>query len=105
MGFWYLFAGDAELELGHEQAALGWILRANTVMPGSPLVQAWLASVYANMGDRPNAAKYVAALKRMAPAGAERFAGLKFKADVPANGRRRPRMLEGLRLALTAPLG
>ncbi len=105
MGFWYLFAGDAELELGHEQAALGWILRANTVMPGSPVVQAWLASVYTTMGDRRNAAKHVAALKRMAPAGTERFAGLKFKADVPANGQRRPRMLEGLRLALAAPLG
>ena len=46
MGYWYLFSAEAELELGHEQAALDWMLRANTLMPGSPLVQAWLASVY-----------------------------------------------------------
>src|SRR5262249_12207698 len=45
MGVWHLFAGEAELELGHEQAALDSILRANTYMPGSPLVQAWLAAV------------------------------------------------------------
>lgn len=105
MGFWYLFAGEAELELGHEQAALGWMLRANVRMPGSPLVQAWLAAVYATMGDRSNTAKYVAALKRIAPAGAERFAAIKFKADVPATGWRRPRILEGLRLALGESLG
>jgi tetratricopeptide (TPR) repeat protein len=104
MGFWYLFAGDAELELGHEQAALGWILRANTVMPGSPLVQAWLASVYTTMGDQRNAAKYIAALKQMAPAGAERYAGRKF-GPIPPNGWPRTRMLEGLRLALAAPSG
>jgi DNA-binding SARP family transcriptional activator/TolB-like protein len=28
MGYWYLFAAEAELELGHDQAALDWALRA-----------------------------------------------------------------------------
>jgi DNA-binding SARP family transcriptional activator/TolB-like protein/Tfp pilus assembly protein PilF len=101
LGFFYLFAGEAELELGHPQAALDWLQRANAFMPGSPLVQAWLASVYTTMGDRQNAAKYIAALKQLAPAGAERYAGRKF-GPIPPNGWPRTRILEGLRLALAA---
>ena len=101
LGFFYLFAAEAELELGHAPAALDWLQRANTFMPGSPLVQAWLASVYTSMGDQPNAAKYIAALKQLAPAGAERYASRKF-GPIPPNGWPRTRILEGLRLALAA---
>jgi DNA-binding SARP family transcriptional activator/TolB-like protein/Tfp pilus assembly protein PilF len=101
LGFFYLFAAEAELELGHAPAALDWLQRANTFMPGSPLVQAWLASVYTTMGDQRNAAKYIAALKQLAPAGAERYAGRKF-GPIPPNGWPRTRILEGLRLALAA---
>src|SRR5262249_15886368 len=73
LGFLYLFGADAELELGHEQAALTWVRRAETIMPGFPLVEAWLASVYNAMGDRPNAAKHVATLRKMSPVGMQRF--------------------------------
>jgi len=93
LGFFYLFAGEAELELGHAPAALDWLQRANAFMPGSPLVQAWLASVYTTMGDRQNAAKYIATLKQLAPAGAERYAGRKF-GPIPPNGWPRTRILE-----------
>ena len=105
LGFLYLFAGEAELELGHGQAALAWIQRANTVMPGAPLVQAWLASVYTAIGDQPNAAKYVAALKQMAPAGTQRFADRKIGNAIRANGYRRSRILRELHVALVGPLG
>jgi TolB-like protein len=101
LGFFYLFAGEAELELGHAPAALEWIQRANTFMPGSPLVQAWLASVYTTMGDQRSAAKHVAILKQMAPGGAERYAGRKF-GPIPPTGWPRTRIIEGLRLALAA---
>jgi tetratricopeptide (TPR) repeat protein len=104
-GFWYLFAGEAELQLGHQQAALEWMRRADTFMPGSALVQAWLASVYAVMGDRPNTEKYVAALRSLAPAGAQRFAERKFAPAVPPNGWPRTRIIEGLRAALAGSLG
>src|SRR5215831_280988 len=67
LGYWYLFAAEAELELGHDRVALDWGLRANAFMPVSPLVQAWLASIYTAIGDKSNAAKYVAALTKMAP--------------------------------------
>jgi DNA-binding SARP family transcriptional activator/TolB-like protein/Tfp pilus assembly protein PilF len=104
LGYFYLFAAEAELELGHAPAALDWLQRANTFMPGSPLVQAWLASVYTTMGDQRNAAKYIAALKQLAPAGAERYAGRKF-GPIPPSGWPRTRILEGLRLALAVPPG
>jgi tetratricopeptide (TPR) repeat protein len=99
LGMLYLFAGEAELELGHNEAALRWIERAHTFVPGAPLVQAWLASAYTAMGDRVNADKHVAALKAMAPASAQRFAVRKFvKGEWP-----RTRILEDLRVALAGP--
>jgi tetratricopeptide (TPR) repeat protein len=99
LGYFYLFAGEAELELGHNEAALAWIARADTFMPGSPLVQAWLASVYTATGDAAKAAKHVAILKKIAPGGAERFVGRPFK-PVPPTGWPRTRIIEGLRVAL-----
>src|SRR5262249_39219055 len=84
MGVLYLFAAEAELELGHQQAALDWALRANTFMPGSGLAQAWIASIYAYMGDQANAAKYVAALKAIAPARAQSLADRKTAPGAPA---------------------
>jgi DNA-binding SARP family transcriptional activator/TolB-like protein len=100
VGILYLFAGEAELELGHNEAALRWVERAETFMPGAPLVQAWLAAVYTAMGDRANAEKHVAALKAMSPAGAQRYAMRKF-ADGPWP---RTRMLKELRVALAGPV-
>ena len=97
IGYWYLFAAEAELDLGHDQAALDWALRANTFMPGSPLVQAWLASIYSTMGDKANAVKYAAALRKMAPNRTQVFLASTLDS---ASGRRRPPILDGLRLAL-----
>jgi DNA-binding SARP family transcriptional activator/TolB-like protein/tetratricopeptide (TPR) repeat protein len=99
IGILYLFAGEAELELGHNAAALKSMERAHTFMPGAPLVQAWLAAVYTAMGDRQNAATHVAALKAMSPAGAQRFAVRKFvKGEWP-----RTRIIEELKVALAGP--
>lgn len=104
-GYWYLFAAEAELELGHDRAALDWALRANAFMPGSPLVQAWLASIYATVGDKPNAAKYVAALTKIAPGRTQLFMKRPIENTDAVTGRRGPRIFDGLRLALGASLG
>ena len=104
-GDWYLFAAEAELELGHDRAALDWALRANAFMPGSPLVQAWLASIYTTIGDKPNAAKYVAALTKMAPDRTRLFMNRPMEGTNNVIGRRGPRILDGLRLALGSSLG
>jgi DNA-binding SARP family transcriptional activator/TolB-like protein len=102
IGIWYLFAAEAELELGHERAALDWALRANAFMPGSPLVQAWLASIYATIGDKSNAAKSVAALTKIAPGRTRLF--MNRPIEDTNTGRRGPRIFDGLRLALGASL-
>jgi len=104
-GYWYLFAAEAELELGHDQDALAWALRADTFMPGSPLVHAWLASIYATIGDKPKAAKYVAALTKAAPARTRAF--LERPPAERRNGENSHslRLFKGLRLALSGPVG
>jgi TolB-like protein len=105
MGHWYLFAAEAELELGHERAALDWALRASTVMPEASLVQAWLASIYATIGDKSAAAKYTAALTKVAPMRTQLFLRRTGEDANGDNGGRRPRIFDGLRLALGQSLG
>jgi DNA-binding SARP family transcriptional activator/TolB-like protein/cytochrome c-type biogenesis protein CcmH/NrfG len=104
-GYWYLFAAEAELELGHERVALDWALRAETFMPGSPLVKAWLASIYATIGDKSNAAKSVAALTKMAPGRTQLFMQRTTKDAGGVDNRQWPRILDGLRLALSLSQG
>jgi DNA-binding SARP family transcriptional activator/TolB-like protein len=99
LGYWYLFAAEAELELGHDQEALAWALRADTFMPGSPLVEVWLASIYATVGDKPNAAKYVAALTKAAPERMRAF--LERQPGVPDPNWHGLKIFKGLRLALS----
>src|SRR5258708_10659157 len=104
-GGWELFGGEAKLELGNDRAALDWALRANAFMPGSALVQAWLASIYTSIGDKSNAAKYVAALTKMAPDRTRLFMNRSMEGPNNVIGRRGPRILDGLRLALGSSLG
>jgi DNA-binding SARP family transcriptional activator/TolB-like protein len=103
IGYWYLFAAEAELDLGDNQAALDWALRANIFMPGSPLVQAWLASISLAAGDKTSAAKYAEALRKMAPNRTKVFLASTLASPDSASGSPRPPILNGLRLALGAP--
>jgi tetratricopeptide (TPR) repeat protein len=105
IGYWYLYAAEAELELGHQRAALDWALRADTFMPGSPLVQAWLAAIYATLGDKPNAAKYAAVLWKTAPDRTRMFMTRPAGDFNDANSGRGLRLFEGLRLALGSSPG
>jgi hypothetical protein len=74
-------------------------------MPGSALAQVWIASIYADMGDQPNVAKYVAALKTISPAEAQRLAERSAAPDAPAPRWRRTRLLEALHVAFSGPPG
>jgi TolB-like protein len=102
LGHWYLFAAEAELQLGHDQAALNWALRADTFMPGAPLVLAWLASIYSNIGDETAAAKYAAALRKAAPNLTELFLKRQLAQDKTINSAQGLRLFQGLRVALAA---
>jgi tetratricopeptide (TPR) repeat protein len=104
-GYWYLFAAEAELQLGHDREALDWALRADTFMPGSPLVQAWLAGIYTALGDKPNAAKYVAALTKAAPERTRAFLARSPAQVGSGEGGQRLRLFQGLRLALRGSPG
>jgi DNA-binding SARP family transcriptional activator/TolB-like protein len=70
-GYWYEFAGQVELDLRHYETALDWFLRADAFMPGCPVVQLWIVSAYAALGDDAAAAKYAAAFKKLAPSVAQ----------------------------------
>lgn len=100
LGYWYLFAAEAELELGHDQEALAWALRADTFMPGAPLVEAWLASIYATVGDKRNAAKYAAVLTKTAPGRMRAFLERQ-PGDPDPNSLHGLKIFRGLRLALS----
>lgn len=102
IGYWYLFAAEAELELGQDQAALDWALRADTFMPDSPLVKAWLASIYATAGDKAAAAKYAAVLRKMSPTRTLLFMKKPMFTDAKVNDGQGLRIFKGLRLALGA---
>jgi DNA-binding SARP family transcriptional activator/TolB-like protein len=102
-GYWYLYAAEAELELGHGQAALDWALRADAFMPGSPLVKAWLAAIYTAVGDQSNAARYAAALRKMAPDRTRLFLARPAADFQDVNGGGGLRLFEDLRVALGSP--
>jgi hypothetical protein len=74
-------------------------------MPGSALAKAWVASVYADIGDQRNVAKYVAALKAISPSGARRLIDRKVIPREQQTVWRRTRLLEGLRVAFAQPAG
>jgi adenylate cyclase len=105
IGYWYLFAAEAELELGHNQTALNWALRAKASMPGSPLVHVWLASIYATLGDKSNAATYVATLTKLAPDRTRQFMKRAGEDDNHVSTLPRTLIFEGLRLALSTSPG
>jgi len=105
LGFFYLFAGEAELELGPpHRPRLDWLQRAQRPFIAGLAARPGVARLrlQPTMGDQPNAAKYIAALKQLAPArrGALRRARKFGTLFPPKRLAAHPRILEGLRLAL-----
>jgi tetratricopeptide (TPR) repeat protein len=100
-GYWYTFAGEAELDLGHYEAALDWFLRADAFMPGCPVIQVWIISAYAALGDDVAAARYAAAFKRLAPSVARSLLEHPTEYSI-AIELQRINLLEGVQRALSA---
>jgi tetratricopeptide (TPR) repeat protein len=103
LGYGYLYAGEAQLALGQQQAALELMLRANAFFPGSPRVQGWLAAVYAIIGESPEAAKYAAAFPRSAPEAAGQILNAANQSRPIEEGPQPSAIVNGLRLALALP--
>jgi tetratricopeptide (TPR) repeat protein len=91
IGYWYLYAGEAELELGQTGAALEWLQKALAVLPSrNPHVHQVLAATYALRGDHANAVKHAGEFRRNVP-----------EARIADLGKQFPvRLQEGLSLAL-----
>lgn len=99
IGFAYFFAGEAALELGDNDLALHWLLRAHASLPGSsPFVHGWLAAVYALNGNATQASKHAAEFRSVVSQA--RIAGLLRRLMNEAALGHRRRLLEGLELAL-----
>jgi tetratricopeptide (TPR) repeat protein len=101
MRMWVLFAGWAELERAHDEAAFDWLFRALALSPESAHVNGSLAAAYALAGDQANAAKYAAKYRQLTPDFSDRQ-----RLEGFGEGARKPalphRLLDGARLALAS---
>jgi TolB-like protein/cytochrome c-type biogenesis protein CcmH/NrfG len=67
LGYWYVMAGEIELELGHTAAARDWLNRAVAVSPSNPRMHVFLAAACAMQGDAACATQHRAEARRLAP--------------------------------------
>jgi TolB-like protein/Tfp pilus assembly protein PilF len=101
IGFFYIVAGEAELELHHDQAAVEWLRRAVASQPKNPSGYQYLAATYALMGDRPSAAKYWDEFRSLSAAPAISQLIARLKTDITSK-QSSSRLEQGLWLALTS---
>jgi TolB-like protein/DNA-binding SARP family transcriptional activator/Tfp pilus assembly protein PilF len=98
VGTFYIIAGEAELELRHDDAAAGWFKRAIASQPHNPSGYLYLAASFALMGDKQNAATYWAEFRNRSAAAAFNQLIDRLRADKSAR-LLRSRFDEGLRIA------
>jgi len=92
--WWFEYAGWTEVERGHNEAALGWMLRAAALAPKNPMVHVGLAAAYALAGDRPSSERQMAMFRDLTPG----FSTQQRLAYAP-NSERKGRLADGIRLA------
>ncbi len=98
---WTLFAGWAELERGHDEAAFEWFSRALALNPQSAQAHGSLAAAHALTGDLVNAAKYAAKFRELTPGFSDERRLEGFGATFASPGTPH-RLVEGLSLALAS---
>ena len=99
---WDMFGGQIELELGHDEAAIEWLLRAVTLNPRNVRAHAFLAAAYELAGNRTSAVDHALQVRRLAPWVIERseklfmgFSGNRYEGQLP-------RFVQGWQMALAA---
>jgi tetratricopeptide (TPR) repeat protein len=100
LGFFYLFAGEAELELGHDEEAIGWLKRATGCLPHNPSAFRALSATYALVGDRMNMERSASAFRRLTTEAAYQQMLDRLKSGHLAASR--PRISKGLRIAFAS---
>ncbi len=106
MGIWTLIGGTMEIELGHDDEALRWLLRSRELIPNSPNVYRVLAAAYALKGDTEHAAENVARFNALAnPTAARRMVeAVRRRMDHNLNkGNKASRIIDGLKRAFITP--
>jgi DNA-binding SARP family transcriptional activator/TolB-like protein/Tfp pilus assembly protein PilF len=102
IGFFYVFAGEAELELRRDLEAIEWLTRAIARMPRNPTAYKLLSASYALTGDRVNMEKSLAQFREFSANTAyQRLINSHTTDAVYRAATSRSRISEGLRLALT----
>jgi DNA-binding SARP family transcriptional activator/TolB-like protein/Tfp pilus assembly protein PilF len=100
IGHFYLFAGKAELELGHDGQAIEWLTRAATSVPRNPSAYRLLSATYALIGDHVNMQKYSAEFRKLVTGTAyQDFVDQLKSRAVGHRSASRSRISEGLRIA------
>jgi DNA-binding SARP family transcriptional activator/TolB-like protein/Tfp pilus assembly protein PilF len=97
IGEFYVVAGEAELELRHDEAAAEWFRRAIAAQPSNPSGYLYLSATCALMGDKSGAAKSWDEFRKLSAAPAREQLIARLKAG--AIGARDTRLDQGLRLA------
>jgi DNA-binding SARP family transcriptional activator/TolB-like protein len=100
IGFFYLFAGEAELELGHDAEAIEWLKRATECVPRNPSAYQLLSATYALIGDSANMERSSAEYRKLATGTAyQRFIDRLKSSAVGYRTASPSRISEGLRIA------
>jgi TolB-like protein/DNA-binding SARP family transcriptional activator/Tfp pilus assembly protein PilF len=103
IGLFYDIAGQAELELRHDEAAVEWFRRAIAAQPRNPSGYLSLAATYALMGDARSAAKYWGDFRELSAPGSRDQLIARLKSGLPAGVQdSRSRLDKGLRLVSTS---
>jgi TolB-like protein/Flp pilus assembly protein TadD len=97
---WYILAGWAELQRGHDAAAFEWLFRSAALDPNGALLEGSLAVAYALAGDRPNAEQHAIRFRTLTPAVTEERRLDRFGAFIPSATQNR--VADGARLAFAA---
>jgi TolB-like protein/DNA-binding SARP family transcriptional activator len=99
LGRWDMFGGQIEIELGHDEPAIEWLLRAVALNPRNARAHALLGAAYALNGNIADATSQVAEVKKLVPWAVDKiFDG--FSAG-RADGHV-PRYVRGWQMAVTA---
>jgi DNA-binding SARP family transcriptional activator/TolB-like protein/Tfp pilus assembly protein PilF len=99
IGFFYLFAGEADLEMGHDAAAIDWFKRASDCAPQNPSAYRLLSAGYALVGDQVNMEKAAAEFRRFSARPAYSRFVEDLRKRVGRSTKSHSRTLEGLRIA------
>ena len=96
---WQMWAGWAELELGHDEEARQAFNSALAALPRSPYLQASLAALHALSGEREAARQHIAEARRRTPQLSDEQRLIEFNKG-PDDRALRNRLDQGLRLAI-----